>query len=249
MSLFGTGSTAATNNVFVTNATNGTFGNFYNTWSNITTSQGAMTLPSPSQQMQQVLAQQQVAHQMLQNAMQAAQTPIQNPYPRNQPMTVHGGDLTLVRGYAGSIKLPDGAVIEMHSDGSFTIDDANAVNVYRGNPTYNFNTYLNASDRIEEFIQYCGAHGISKQDMMDLPMSLFIGWLILEAARADEEEEDEAPLLARLKKRSLPRCIQCQRFLPHDYPRLRLEFCKPVCFERYQMKLTAPPARKLLAAA
>lgn len=50
-----------------------------------------------------------------------------------------------------------------------------------------FNRYLNASDLLEEFIRYCGTERVTKQELMKLPMELFIKWLIVSAAEADQE--------------------------------------------------------------
>lgn len=49
-----------------------------------------------------------------------------------------------------------------------------------------FNRYLNGSDLLEEFIGFCGAERVNKAEFLNLPIKLFMMWLILEAAKEDE---------------------------------------------------------------
>lgn len=165
------------------------------------------------------------------------------------PAIVYHGEMKIDPGYDAKIKLPDGTILDVKADGSFQILDKDAKITYRANRHREFNRFINASDQVEGFIRFCSEQGISKSDMLELPLNTFIAWLIVEAARADQEAEPDVPLLADLRKIRFPRCIQCQRFIPHAYPRLKLEFCKPLCFDRYQRRLTAPPQPKLLEAA
>jgi hypothetical protein len=135
-----------------------------------------------------------------------------------------------------TIKLPDGTIIKVESDGSFNIQDKNAKVTYRANRVRDFNTFINASDKLEAFIKFCGQQGIRKEEMLQLPINLFIGWLILEAAKADREPEPSIPLLPNLRKHIRPRC-KCGRFISFDSVKKHVAFCGPLCFNKYYKKM------------
>lgn len=140
-------------------------------------------------------------------------------------------------GMKSIIELPDGTKIEVKVDGSYEIKDADAKVVYRANRMREFNPFLNASDKLENFIQFCRQQGIRKDEMLQLPINLFIGWLILEAAKADAEPEpEEIKLLPALKKIISPHCKACGKFIRHELVKRQINFCKPTCFEKYYMK-------------
>jgi len=114
------------------------------------------------------------------------QTP--NPYvmPLDYPMdiVIHPGPRT--------VHMPDGSKLIVDANGSYKIEDKDAKVTYQASRSRAFNRFINASDRIEEFIRYCGeeAH-ITKEEMLEIPIKMFISWLILEAAKADHEPEPE----------------------------------------------------------
>jgi hypothetical protein len=119
------------------------------------------------------------------------------------------------------------------ADGSFTVIDKDAKVIYRASRVRDFNPFINVSDRIEEFIAFCGEQGVRKGEMLELPLSLFIGWLVIQAAKADQEPEPAVPLLPDLRKRITPRCPGCGRFTLADLRVRKIEFCAPPCFERH----------------
>jgi len=136
------------------------------------------------------------------------------------------------------IKLPDDTIIDIKIDGSFEIKDKDAKVTYRANRIRNFNTFINASDKLEAFIKFCGENGVKKDEMLQLPINLFIGWLILEAAKADEEPEPSIPLLPDLRKHTQqPRC-KCGRFISREFIKKQIAFCRPLCFNKYYYKMT-----------
>lgn len=100
------------------------------------------------------------------------------------------------------LALPDGAVLDVKDNGSYELIDKNAKITYRASRLREFNPYLNASDKLEAFIKYCGSLGVKKHEMLNLPINLFIAWLIIESAKADEEPEpvEEIKLLEDLRK-------------------------------------------------
>lgn len=141
------------------------------------------------------------------------------------------------------ISLPDGSIIHVDKDGSFTIDDSKSKVIYRANRMRDFNAFINVSDRLEEFIAFCGQHGVRRGEMMELPLHLFIGWLVIQAAKADKEPEPDIKLLPDLRKRVTPRCPSCGRFTLAEMRARRIEFCAPACFDRHynrHIALAAP---------
>jgi hypothetical protein len=90
------------------------------------------------------------------------------------------------------LSLPDGTVIDVKSDGSYVINDADAKVVYRASRVHDFNAYLNASDKLEDFIRYCGEQGVRQDEMLSIPVRHFVAWLVVEAALADGEEPPAA---------------------------------------------------------
>lgn len=143
------------------------------------------------------------------------------------------GPIKVSDGQACKIELPDGTIIDVAADGSFKIEDRDAKVIYRASRLRDFNPFINVSDRLEEFIEFCGKQGIRQGEMLELPINLFIGWLVLQAAKADKEPEPSIPLLPDLRKRTAPRCPNCGRFTLSDMRAKRIEFCAPQCFERH----------------
>ena len=141
-------------------------------------------------------------------------------------------------GRAINIRMPDGGFLEVSKDGSYVLNDKDSKVIYRANRIHDFNPFLNASDKIEEFIRFCGSVGVKQDEMMDVPIRLFIAWLVIEAAKADGEPEPaDVPLLPDLKARAKPRCRSCGRFTSRKLQLRKLEFCRPVCFESALVKI------------
>ena len=149
------------------------------------------------------------------------------------------GNIKVVDGCSSTIELPDGTIIDIKADGSYTIQDKDAKVVYRASRLRDFNPFINVSDRLEEFIEFCGKQGVKQGEMLELPINLFIGWLVISAAKHDREPEPDIKLLPDLRKHSFPRCIGCGRFIPHTHKIKKLEFCAPVCFDRHYMRQIA----------
>lgn len=99
-------------------------------------------------------------------------------------------------------------------------------------PPREFNRYINASDLMEEFIGYLNTVGVRQGEVMDLPVELFIKWLIIRACEEDQEEPNVS-LELPARRTPQPRCAGCQRFLRRD---TKLALCGPACatlaFER-----------------
>lgn len=101
--------------------------------------------------------------------------------------------------------------------------------VHRAKPT-GFNRYVNASDLMEEFIAYCGEHGTRQSEMKEMPVDLFIKWLII---RACEEDQEDPNVTLEIPHRKQPRCLGCQRYLKRDS---RVPLHNDGCAARYFAK-------------
>lgn len=129
----------------------------------------------------------------------------------------------------GEYELPDGAKLVVDHQGNYRIEDARAKVTYRANHVREFNPYVNASDLMEAFIRDMRTFGVRQAELLDLPVQLFINWLILNAARQDGEPAPagvvapEEHLAARPSK--VPRCLECGRFITAHRARLRIPFC------------------------
>lgn len=146
------------------------------------------------------------------------------------------GDVKIHDGQEAKIELPDGTVIDVAADGSFKIEDKDAKVIYRASRLRDFNKFINVSDRLEEFIEFCGQQGVKQSEMLNLPLNLFIGWLAIEAAKADKEAEPEFPLLEDLRKIVAPSCLECSKSLDPSVSAKQIEFCGPECFESHYRK-------------
>lgn len=85
---------------------------------------------------------------------------------------------------------------------------------YRRSAPRQFNRYVNGSDLLEEFIAFLGTEGVRQGEVMELPLELFIKWLIIRACEVDQEE---APVVLELPApKPQPRCLGCQKFMRKD---------------------------------
>lgn len=104
------------------------------------------------------------------------------------------GPIKIRDGQEARIELPDGSVIEVADDGSYVINDRDAKVTYRANRVLDFNSFINASDKLETFIKFCGEIGVRQGEMLDLQIRHFIAWLVVEAAKADGESAEHQQL-------------------------------------------------------
>jgi hypothetical protein len=136
--------------------------------------------------------------------------------------------IDLAVGHARTIHFPDGTWIDFEVSGSFRIFDKDAKVIYKAARCRDFNPFINASDKLEEFIKFCGTIGIRADDMLGIPIQSFIQWLVIEAARADGEFLAHSPT-ALLPYYSKPRCRSCGRFMSPQLKADGIEFCRPEC--------------------
>jgi hypothetical protein len=98
-------------------------------------------------------------------------------------------------------------------------------------PPKEFNKFINASDLMEKFIEFLGTEKVRSHEVMDMPVELFIKWLVIEAAIADKEEPPVTLELPPPKRQ--PQCLQCKRFMPWG---AELQLDSEACAQRYFAK-------------
>ena len=161
--------------------------------------------------------------------------------------SVIAGNMKFALGTKTDIELPDGGRLVVSPDGSYRVDDAQAKTIYKASRFREFNTFLNASDRVEDFIRYCKGFDASQDEFLNLPIKTFLMWLIVEAAAADGSPEDqEAERLAlEFKARARPRC-PCGRFIARDTAAKGFLFCNGAHYDRYSAAQIQPAAKPVL---
>lgn len=128
------------------------------------------------------------------------------------------------------IDLLDGTSLFVENNGSFRIEDAMTKVRYKAAPERDFNPFINASDKLEGFIDYCATHGVTKEEMAEIPVKLFINWLIIEAAKADREATPDLPLLPAPKEKQ--ECVICSLPVLEEKWKRGLRHCSVSCYEK-----------------
>jgi len=119
--------------------------------------------------------------------------------------------------------LPDGGKLCVDFNGNYEVVDRNSKVTYKANTHREFNQYVSTSDLLEDFIKDLGDLGVKQSEVLNIPIELFINWLIMKAAEADGEPEPDIPKLAPPPKHH--RCRLCGRFLSSKFKQLKLDFC------------------------
>lgn len=176
---------------------------------------------------------------------------------REKVVDVLGGNMALYESLAfchfRDIKIPSGAntkatfvlpndvKIHLFPDDHVEIDESDGTQLYKTKPIREFNKYLNASDLLEEFIIYCGQQRLTRHEFSELPISLFIYWLIVRSAESDGDPTDEVvPLLTNaVKERKLHRhrCKCCGKYLTKQYEDHGIGFCNSDHMDTYLQRL------------
>lgn len=136
---------------------------------------------------------------------------------------------------------PDGTKLAFER-GNVTIVDENSKIVYKSNPIREFNRYLNASDLLEEFIEYCKKQKVNQAEFMNMPVQVFIAWLIVRTAEEDGEDPKDAVLMledANRKRRQKPKCKCCGKFLNKNKFNNGIHFCNGAHMDLYAEKIAA----------
>lgn len=165
-----------------------------------------------------------------------------DPTPRDV-LEILSGKVQIPDGRALVIGLPDGARIVLDGTGAYRLEDQDAKVTYRANRNREFNPYLNASDLLADFIRYVGSLGLRRSDIADLPIGLFVNWLVLQAAERDGDPvpTDVQPLPEdrQLKAVVQPRCLQCRRFISRARAQTGTVYDRVLCATRHLAKVEA----------
>jgi hypothetical protein len=144
--------------------------------------------------------------------------------------------------------LPDGAKLLVDDDGNYRIEDKDAKVTYKANRIREFSPHLNASDLLAQFVGYIGGLGVKRDEVMGLPIHLFISWLILEAAERDGDPvpSDVMPVQSDpvLRLAVKPKCLKCGRFIPRLHYRQRFPYCSPDHAAAHIARLPGPAPRR-----
>jgi len=156
------------------------------------------------------------------------------------------GKLNIEFGHEIDINLPDDTLISVKADGSYKIIDTDGKIKYKGNPLREFNPYINASDMLEEFVDFVASvGGVSKRSFLDLPIELFIRWLVIRAAEADGDDlpEDQSNLLTHPAllpapvKKQVAQCKCCGRFITKKRAIHSIFFCSTEHLDIFSQKI------------
>lgn len=94
-----------------------------------------------------------------------------------------------------------------------------------------FNKFVNASDLLKDFIKFLGEIGVNQKQFLDLPIEIFINWLVIMAAKADGEAPPEDVRVKDHPRLPAPyygtKCRACGRFVGEAKAREGLPFCGP----------------------
>lgn len=141
-----------------------------------------------------------------------------------------------------TLVLPNKTKIKIFPDDHIEIDDTDERRLYQSQPVRDFNKYLNASDLLESFIEFCAKENMTKKEFSELPISLFILWLIVRAGETDGDPVDETlPMLThavRVTKSHTHRCKCCGKFLTRKYEENQISFCSPEHMSVYLEKVS-----------
>jgi len=139
------------------------------------------------------------------------------------------------------LKFPDGTIIYVEPNGNYRVCDKDAKIIYKGNNIREFNPFVNASDLLESFIKDMGKLGAKQGNALNIPINLFIHWLIFKAAEKDNDLPklfDPKLYMMNGMKKFLPlpdvkrkwnvRCGWCGKFIKKINFENGLKFCDTV---------------------
>lgn len=133
------------------------------------------------------------------------------------------------------IRLQDGTIIHIDGKGNYRIEDKDATVIYKANRMREFNPFVNAGDLLSDFIDYVRQTipGVRRADIPDLPLQLFVHWLILEAATRDGDDAPSdivpVPESRLLKGIVKPQCVlpSCRRYIKRRFSTAGFNYCNP----------------------
>jgi len=138
------------------------------------------------------------------------------------------------------IELPDNSVLKVATNGSYQVIDDNAQVQYKANRIRGFNRYINSSDLLQDFIRFLGELGVRQSQVLEIPIELFINWLVCKAAEQDGEEApdditapENHPKLLEAKENHYHKCLCCGRFINNSFAEKGFNFCNGNCASNF----------------
>jgi hypothetical protein len=144
--------------------------------------------------------------------------------------------------------LPDGSYLQMDEHGNYVVNDCEAKVTYKANRIREFSPYINASDLLEHFIKDMGAtYGVRQAELLQLPINVFIHWLVWQAAKRDGDPTDNLPSIQAAlpappppPQKFLPRCVCCGRFIRKQWALAKIAFCSEAHMTLQMTRLALP---------
>jgi hypothetical protein len=138
------------------------------------------------------------------------------------------------------IELPDGSVVEVDVNGNFKVNDKDAKVTYVGRRFRDRNAFLNSSDLVADFLDDLRKAGARAEQALDVPLEVFINWLVIKCAEADGDPVPEGVLPPAQHPKALPppappapRCLCCGRFVRKSHP---APFCGGIHMDAYMAR-------------
>lgn len=137
-----------------------------------------------------------------------------------------------------TLEFDDGTIIEVDDMGNFKIIDKDATVIYQGCKIREFNPFINASDQLEDFIRDLGKLGVKQSEVLNVPIDLFINWLICKAAEQDGDiVPTDVPRLETTVKKQKNRCKCCGRYIQKKLIENDIYFCNPKHHKSFLKKM------------
>jgi hypothetical protein len=138
----------------------------------------------------------------------------------------------ILKGKKFALKMVDGSMLQIDEKGNYFLEDQYQTRIYEANNRREFNRYINASDVMEQFITYLQDKGVKQVDFLNLPIEVFINFMIIQAAQKDGDPipsdivpPEIHPKLIESSKQEIPRCKYCGKFIEHKREKAGVKFC------------------------
>lgn len=155
----------------------------------------------------------------------------------NDPLILNKNEYTIYEGQELKITMPNGAILTINKNGSYEVVDDGKI-LYKGCKIREFNRFINASDLLEEFIIFMGQKfNVRQGEILQIPIELFINWLIIRACNEDGDEIPQDVLRIEdhsyvKKTKIIPRCKCCGKFILRKYNDNNIFFCNSNCMDK-----------------
>lgn len=127
------------------------------------------------------------------------------------------------------LSLPDGSTLIIDDLGNPRIEDVSDKIVYKANNIREFSPFINASDMVAGFLDEIRDLGIKRDIALNLPIKLFIKWLIIKAAEKDGDSVNVQPVNKdpKLLQFIKPKCNYCGKYIRKLHQINEFPYCGP----------------------